>query len=431
MWLKQQYRDCRNLIFRGISVPEDVSGLVDIDPKEVDAAKHGIAQEDVEALWGHTESMFQSGMHPMVSICLRRGGDVILNRSIGYADGANHTQPKIASLQTPVCLFSASKAISAMLIHKLAEDGLIDLLNPVSHYIPAFAAEGKALITVYQLLAHRAGVPGIPDDVPIELLFDHDAAVRQICKQPALHNDGRVLAYHAITGGFIQAELIRVVTGKTLNEYLDEVVRKPMGMKYFRYGLAPKDHAQVARNYSTGLPNIGAVERQLTKILGVGVSDVVDISNSEAFLKAEIASANLYATAEEASRFFQMLLQGGEWQGKRIFTPLTVSRAVREMGKPQFDHSLIVLPMRYSAGMMLGMNPVGLYGPKTHYAYGHLGFSNILCWADPERDIAVSIVSSGKPVIGNHILSLFKLLAGISSTCKPCVDMEYIYSKVL
>jgi CubicO group peptidase (beta-lactamase class C family) len=103
---------------------------------------------------------------------------------------------------------------------------------------------------------------------------------------------------------------------------------------------------------------------------------------------------------------------------------------VREMGKPQFDRSL-VLPMRYSAGMMLGMNPVGLYGPKTHYAFGHLGFSNIICWADPERDIAVSILTTGKPVIGNHLLSFAKLLNGISSTLKPCVDMEYIYSKVL
>ncbi|MBU0538291.1 MAG: beta-lactamase family protein [Gammaproteobacteria bacterium] len=431
MWLAKQYRNCRNLAFRGISVPEDLSDLSDIDSKEVPALEQGVMQRDVDALWAHAESIFRSGMHPMVSLCIRRGGDVLLNRSLGYADGANHTQPCIASLQTPVCLFSASKAVSAMLIHKLAEDGLIDLLNPVSHYIPAFAAEGKALITVYQLLAHRAGVPGIPDDVPIDLLFDHDAAVAQICKQPALHNDGRVLAYHAITSGFIQAELIRVVTGKTLNEYLDEVVRKPMGMKYFRFGLERKDHSKVARNYSTGLPNIGMVERQLSKILGVGVSEVVDISNSEAFLSAEIASANLYATAEEASRFFQMLLQGGQWQGKRIFTPLTVSRATREMGKPQFDHSLIILPMRYSAGMMLGLNPVGLYGPKTHYAYGHLGFSNILCWADPERDIAVSILTTGKPVIGNHIVSLFKLLNGISNIFKPCVDMQHIYSKVL
>jgi CubicO group peptidase (beta-lactamase class C family) len=431
MWLNKQYRTCRNLVFRGISVPDELTGLVDIDPKEIPALQQGLAQPDIERLWGHAESLFKSGMHPMVTMCIRRGGDVILNRSVGYADGATHTQPRIGSLQTPVCLFSASKAVAAMLIHKLAEDGLIDLLNPISHYIPAFAAEGKAQITVHQLLAHRAGVPGIPDDVPIDALFNHDAAVEKICKQPGLHSDGRVLAYHAITGGFIQAELIRVVTGKTLNEYLDEVVRKPMGMKYFCYGLEKNDQSKVARNYSTGLPNIGVVERQLTKILGVGVAEVVDISNSDAFLSAEIASANLYATAEESSRFFQMLLQGGQWEGRSIFTPLTVSRAIREMGKPAFDHSLIVMPMRYSAGMMLGMSPVGLYGPKTHHAYGHLGFSNILCWADPERDIAVSVLTSGKPVIGSHILSLLRLLNGISTTCKPCVDMEYIYSKVL
>ena len=79
--------------------------------------------------------------------------------------------------------------------------------------------------------------------------------------------------------------------------------------------------------------------------------------------------------------------------------------------------------MRYSAGFMLGGSPVGMYGPKTQYAYGHLGLSNVMCLADPERDISVAILNTGKPVLGNHMLSLFGLLSGISRRCPPTRDV--------
>ena len=101
-----------------------------------------------------------------------------------------------------------------------------------------------------------------------------------------------------------------------------------------------------------------------------------------------------------------MMLQRGEWQGQRVLDPVTVLRGTREVGGARLDKSLM-LPMRYSAGMMLGGKPAGLYGVDTHHAFGHLGFSNILCWADPQRDLAVSIVSSGKPVISTHICLLY------------------------
>jgi CubicO group peptidase (beta-lactamase class C family) len=64
--------------------------------------------------------------------------------------------------------------------------------------------------------------------------------------------------------------------------------------------------------------------------------------------------------------------------------------------------------------MMLGGNPVGLFGPMTGHAFGHLGFSNIFCWADPERDISVSLLTSGKPIVGPHLPALARLLASIS-----------------
>ena len=416
-------------VFRDPARGLDVAASAAVDPNEESVAGTGLCEEDVEAIWEDAEALHRSGMHPMVSVSLRRKGKQVLHRSIGFAGGLEEEKPIAASLDTPVCLFSASKVISAVLVHKLAEDGLLDLLNPVSHYIPAFAQGGKARITIYQLLAHRAGVPGLAADTPTEVLFDPEEALRRICAEQALCEDGRVVAYHAITGGFVLAELIRVCTGKDVNSYLDEVIRKPMGMRYFRYGLEPKDHAAAAQNYVSGLPNIGPVGNHLEKVLGADVDSVVQLSNTEAFLNAQIPSGNLYATAEEACRFFEMLRRQGEWQGKQILSPLTVNRLTREAARPQFDRSLII-PMRYSAGCMLGGRHVGVYGRHTPFAFGHLGFSNILCWADPQRDLSVAVLNTGKPVVGNHIVSLLKLVDGISQRCVPCENMQDLNSKM-
>jgi CubicO group peptidase (beta-lactamase class C family) len=60
---------------------------------------------------------------------------------------------------------------------------------------------------------------------------------------------------------------------------------------------------------------------------------------------------------------------------------------------------MILLPMSYSMGFMLGTEPVGLYGFRCGKAFGHVGLSNILAWADPERDISVALINSGKPLL--------------------------------
>ena len=76
-----------------------------------------------------------------------------------------------------------------------------------------------------------------------------------------------------------------------------------------------------------------------------------------------------------------------------------------------------MLPLRYSAGMMLGASPFGMYGPDTARAYGHLGFANIFGWADPERATSVALLTTGKLLVGLHAPWLVALLASLSRHC--------------
>ncbi|MFK7977582.1 MAG: serine hydrolase domain-containing protein [Halioglobus sp.] len=399
--------------FRMINVPNDLRPITDIDRvAEVDPHSVDLPQSAIVAMWEACQNLYRTGAYPLLSLCVRRRGEIVLNRSLGYLD-----EERVATTQNPICLFSASKAITSVLIHLLAEQGKIDLEAPVSRYIPAFGANGKGAITILQLLSHRGGVPRVPKGIDTQLLFDHEAALALVCEAEPVKHAGRIQSYHAITSGFVFNELIKVTTGLNAQQYLDRYIRKPMGMRYFRYGLTKRDQANVAINASTGLDN-GLINKALTNVLGADPNSVVELTNDPRFFKSIIPSANLYANAEEVTRFFQMLLNQGNWNGKQILQPKTVQGAVRAVGSTQLDRTLM-LPLRFSGGFMLGGAPVGIYGLNTQQAYGHLGFANIFCWADPQREIAVSLMNTGKLVVGTHLKALPLMLNAISSQCEP------------
>ncbi len=405
-----------------VRLPERIESVTRIDPAEGSAARGGLRPSDVEAIWAAVQDLYRSRAYPGVAFCLRRRGELLLNRTLGHARGngpwdlANAPKP-VLELDTPICLFSASKAVTAVLVHKLAEEGGLDLDQRVSHYIPAFGQYGKRDTTVAEVLAHRGGFPQIK--VPrrerqVEVLLDWPGVIDRICRAPPTHP--RRMAYHAISGGFILAELIQRITGAPVQAYLDSRFREPLGLKHFSFGVPPQHREAAALNYAAGQPVRFPLSSIIEKVLIVPFEQVVDSSNSTAFMDAVIPAGNLYATAEELSRFFQMLLDDGVWQGRRLLKHETLKRAIKPKWRIALDGSLMI-PMRYSEGMMLGANPAGLYGPMTRHAYGHLGFMNILGWADPQRQISCSLLTTGKALLGTHLITLGRLMATISERC--------------
>jgi CubicO group peptidase (beta-lactamase class C family) len=303
-------------------------------------------------------------------------------------------------------------------MHKLAEQGEINLLDPVTFYLPEFGKKGKRNITIHQILGHRGGIPGLPVNMPLETIFDADGVWQLLCEAKPIAADGAKLAYHAITGGFVLQRILEKVTGRTIADYLDEHFRKPMSMKYFTYGLATRHRPQVATNYATGpgmpLPLSWIVKRAL----GASFPIAAEISNSDQWMDAIVPAANIYATAEELCRFYQMLLDGGCWQDSRLLDDTTVKRATQALGGTYIDRTLLI-PMRYSAGLMLGGNPIGIYGRYTRCAFCHIGLINKFSWADRERQISVTLLTSGLCLLSHHLPALGKILAQINKQCMP------------
>ena len=75
------------------------------------------------------------------------------------------------------------------------------------------------------------------------------------------------------------------------------------------------------------------------------------------------------------------------------------------------------MPFRYALGFMLGGQWLSLYGPDTVHAFGHLGFTNIVSWADPERQVAAALMTSGKPLLYPEIYYVWNIMRQIGLAC--------------
>ncbi|TNC82640.1 MAG: serine hydrolase [Oleiphilus sp.] len=405
-----------------IKVPKSLPTVTTIErSQESDPAKLGMSVEGVEAIWQSVEDLYRTGAHPGISLCMRRRGKIVMNRAIGHASGnAPHASPEenkvLMRPDTPVCYFSASKAVTALLMHMLREDKLINLHDPISFYAPEFGQRGKKNITIHQVLSHRSGVPGLPPGTPIETLWDNDKIWKLLCAAESASVKGDKLHYHALTGGYILERVVQTVTGGSIQDLLDARIRKPMKMKYFRYGIEDRYAANVADNHPTGMRPFFPVSYLIKRALGGSLDELEGVTNSVKFKRAVIPAGNIMGTAEEMSRFYQMMLNGGEWDGVQVCDPMTIRRLTQEYASIQFDRTLM-LPMRYSAGLMLGGNPVGIWGKHSHASYGHIGLINKLCWADPSREVSVSLLNTGVPIIANVIPALARFLGRIDTHC--------------
>ena len=415
--------------FRRIKVPTDLEPITTLGV-EAPAAAGGLDDRDVARIWSAAKKLFRSGVHPAVSLCVRREGEVVLDRSIGWArgvgpDAPDDAEPVLNTPDTPHVIFSASKALTASVAHLLDQQGKIHIDDRVAEYIPEYARHGKEGVTIAHVLSHRGGVPNLPGEAfKLENIDDRDAIVEMLVDAKPQSRPGTALAYHAISGGYIIGEIVHRVTGKSIREVLAEEILDPLGFRWTNYGVDAADVEAVATSHYTGAPVLPPLSNLLKRALGVSVGDAARLANEPEFLTGIIPSGNAVTSATELSRFFELLRRGGELDGVRIFEPRTLRRMLTEQSYMEIDFTL-GFPTRFSLGMMLGAQLLSLYGPDTEHAFGHLGFTNIIGWADPERALSATVITSGKPVLYPELPILWNLMRTIGRV-SPKVETNEI-----
>jgi CubicO group peptidase (beta-lactamase class C family) len=415
---------------RRIRLPADLEAATAVGA-EADPEAGGMSREGVERIWRAATDLYRSGVHPAVQVCLRRSGEIVLDRAIGHARGNGPAEPpdgpKVAATPaTPFLIYSGAKGVTAFVVHMLTERGLIRLDEPVATYIPEYGSHGKGEISVGHVLAHRAGVPNLPRTAfDLDRAADRDFLVRALNDARPFAKPGRMLAYHAVSGGYILGEVVNRVTGKDIRTVLGQEILEPLGFRWTNYGVSTSDVGEVALNYLTGPRTAPPLSNLLTRALGLPLDRLVEASNDPRFLTAIVPAANVVTTANELSRFYEIFRRGGELDGVRVVRPETVRRALTQQSHLEVDLSL-GFPTRFGYGLMLGARVLSLYGRDTQHAFGHLGFTNMLAWADPERALACAVMTNGKPILYPELSRFYGLMQRITSEAPKVAPSEMV-----
>jgi CubicO group peptidase (beta-lactamase class C family) len=320
-------------------------------------------------------------------------GKPVVDVWTGYSDRRG-TQYWTAD--TAAMVFSVTKGLASTVIHRLADRGLIDYDAPVAEYWPDFAANGKADITVRDVMRHRAGLSQLNGVSKAELL-DHIAMEARLAAAPV----NRILygkpAYHALTYGWLMSGMGRAVTGKGMRDLIREELAEPLNTDGLHLGRPPADSptraAQILAPQDTfSNPVFNFVAPRIAALQYSGVFGSMYFPGMKAvvqgdipFLDSEIPAANGVTTARGLAKMYGAIANGGRIDGTQFFSPELVAGLT---GKPSLlpDRNIFV-PLSFNLGYHSLPFPPGLMP-----GFGHAGLAGSVGWADPESGLSFGFV---------------------------------------
>jgi len=292
---------------------------------------------------------------------------------------------------------SMSKPIAVVAVLMLLEEGRFLLSDPVAKFLPEFrgmlvavakadAPDGFVLvpaqrgITIHDLLTHRAGFTGLPSsNTPAEALrrkamqalpanfdFSLEQYVQNLAASPLESQPGSVFKYGPSAD--VLGRLVEVVSGRSIAAFLSERIFQPLAMADTSFMVPADKHARVVSAYAR------SADKGLVKLQPYSLAP-----------RFQSTSGNLFSTAADYLRFCQMLLNGGELDGRRLLSRKSVELMTAR--------HLEAFPMAFMAGQHVGLGVAvrtasgesGLIGSAG--AYGWSGGYNTYFRIDPQEKL--------------------------------------------
>jgi CubicO group peptidase (beta-lactamase class C family) len=286
--------------------------------------------------------------------------------------------------------FSATKGVAAMCIALLVERGELDLDATVARYWPEFGKAGKDSLLVRELLSHQAGLLAPPGGLSLDAVLGPSGAEALAAMRP-LWKPGTAHGYHAFTIGVFMEELVRRITGDTLQRLYHEEIARSRGVDFF-LGLPAAELArwqpiepQRPTPEQLGTTPALAIESDGFTALAVSLTgfdgEARDLINDPAVRDAGPAAAGGVGSARGLARAYAACIMdvGGP--------PLLGGDAVARMAQQQVWGPDLVLGRTNGFGIVY-MKPDPLMPWGSHQAFGHDGAGGALGFADPLHDLA-------------------------------------------
>ncbi len=301
---------------------------------------------------------------------------------------------------TMACIASATKGFAAMAMALAQSRGLFEYDDRIAKHWPEFAQRGKGAITIRQLLAHQAGLFALDEHVDVETERDLDRLAVILARQEPAWPPGMRQAYHAISLGFYESELLRRVDPRhrSLGRFFHEEIAVPLGLEFY-IGLPEEIPNSRIAIIHTSLPKRAilkappglafAVLNPRSRIHRSLWGDLPTDPNRVYPRNVEVPSGGGIGTARAMAKAYGAFARGGKELGLR-----------RETFEQLMAPPIPPVHGFYDEVMKLhGMHPsLGFIKPSPEVPFGHPssfgmpGFGGCFAFADPNAELGFAYV---------------------------------------
>ena len=365
------------------------------------AAIHGFVHSGYEAVREAFAENFVRRREIGAACCVYHKGEKVVDLWGGVR---NKTTGEPWQPDTMALVYSATKGLSAMTLAVAHSRGWLDYDELVCHYWPEFAQNGKETITVRQLLAHQAGLFALDQPLDKTIIADLDHLAAILARQKPAWEPGTRQAYHAITLGFYEAELLRRIDPqhRTLGQFFQDEIATPLALDF--YIRLPES---IPDSRLATLVDPSFVEM----VLGFPLNMVFAVWNPRSNIRRALRGSELahderciyprnleipagggVGTARAMAEAYSAFATGGKELGLR-------SETLQELTAPAVPstHGFFDECIRGEAQFSLGfMKPSAGFAFGSASSFGHPGAGGSLGFADPEAQIGYAYVPNRK-----------------------------------
>jgi CubicO group peptidase (beta-lactamase class C family) len=309
------------------------------------------------------------------------------------------------SEDTLVNIFSAGKGLVALCVLQLVAEGKLQLDEPVASLWPEFAQADKQVITLRQLLCHRAGMSAFHQHIANDQIFDWSTMTALAAAESAWWEPDHAQGYSPFMFGWILGELVKRASGAvSFNDYFQERVAKPLAV-HCHFGVpdqllnAIADTGPLKRPLGQAASSTGADSIALGKLMKAdprGVTNrafsnpisLMTATNSREWRQAQIPAAGAHADARALASIYGTLATPGQTLLDESALPLCWQQQTFN------DDRTLGLPLRFSHGFMLSQQdrPDCRYG-RGQRAFGHPGAGGCIGFGDPDYQLGFGYVT--------------------------------------